>query len=223
MRTLEPSEPETGYRRTPPLEPEQVKELVDEVRRDGFETAAYLFLRDHLWSYGMPVLKDALRLGKMPRLLTEHHVMVAISAADKLALHTSIESRDALAVDTLLLGEQHFREELRNNKWKHGKGASIETYFVTGCLFQFPRAYRKWSAERTDRLARLYGLNPEPFADVQGSIDTANTVVAAETARALLAQTDPATRTIVSLLAAGYTQSEVGGLLGISERAVEGR
>lgn len=217
-------EVETGHHRIAPLGRTEAEDLVARAREEGFETAAYGVLSAHLWDYAMPVIKDALRTGKMPKMLNDRGIIQPISAADRVALHSSMESRDDLAIDTVAAGEAHLRDvTIAKDRWKPDEGASIETFFITGCLFQFPAVYRRWSKERTDMLTTLAGLHPETFAPVRSDRDIADVAANREMARAVLRHADPDTRAILVLLAEDRTHAEVGKMVGLSERAVEGR
>lgn len=221
----EDSETTVGYRRTVPLDRTTAEDLVALAREvGGLESSAYRTLSEHLWGYAMPVIKDALRTGKMSAMLKERGVYQFISASDRVALHTSLEARDDLAIDVVAAGEVHLKEvTIAKNRWKPDVGASIETFFVTGCLFQFPSVYRRWSKERTDRHATLVGLLPETFAPTASTFDTAETAVNREMALSVLREADDTTRAILALLASDHTYAEVGQIVGLSERAVEGR
>lgn len=224
MYSEEMLEVETGHHRIVALDRATAEDMVAATRAEGFETAAYQTLSQHLWEYAMPIIKDWLRTGKMPKQLNDRGIIQPISAADRVALHTSMQSRDDLAIDIVAAGETHLKTvTIPKNRWKPDEGASIETFFITGCLFQFPKAYRKWSKERTDHLSVLVGLLPETFAPRHSSADTAETAINREMANTILREADADTQAILALLAAGMTQAEVGQKVGLSERAIEGR
>lgn len=214
-----------GYRRTVPLDRATAEDLVARAREDGgLESPAYMTLSEHLWGYAIPVIKDSLRTGKMPKMLLERGIFQFISASDRVALHTSLGARDDLAIDIVAAGETHLKTfTIPENRWKPDEGASIETFFITGCLFQFPRVYRQWSKERLDHHSVLVGLLPETFAPSSSNVDTAETAVNREMANAVLRLADDTTRAILALLATDRTYAEVGEIVGLSERAVEGR
>jgi hypothetical protein len=70
--------------------------------------------------------------------------------ADK-RLHTSIATRDALAVTVVIADEEYFRRTaIPNKKWSPDGGASLETFFVNGCLLHFATAVRSWRKERPE-------------------------------------------------------------------------
>lgn len=215
---------ESGQHRVILLDRARAEELIAEARDAGFDSAAYMTLREHLWSYAMPVIKDALRTGKVARLLNDRNIFQAITASDRSALHTSIESRDDLAVDIVAAGEHYLKNvTIPKDRWEPNGGASIETFFLTGCLFQFPAVYRRWSKERTDHHSLLVGLLPDAFAASPTAFDTEDTAVNSEMARAVFREADNETRAILALLATGRTHAEIGERVGLSERAVEGR
>ncbi|MFN3256205.1 MAG: hypothetical protein ACE37B_10945 [Ilumatobacter sp.] len=58
-----------------------------------------------------------------------------------------IDEDDAagLAVETVAKAVDAFREQvLIGNKWDPRRGASLKTFFVGQCKFQFPNVYRPW-------------------------------------------------------------------------------
>ncbi|GGO94061.1 hypothetical protein GCM10011584_34230 [Nocardioides phosphati] len=214
---------QAGYRRTVPLDPEKAEDLMARAIADGCGSPSYITLREHLWAYALPVMKDALRTGKIKTMLEKHSVIQAVSSSDRVALHSDLEARDALAVDVVAAGEQHFRDvTIERERWRPDGGSSIETFFVTGCLFAFPKAYRAWSRERVDRVVAIAKRYPEAFAP-GASADTAQMAVDRELLRTAIRLADDETRAILALLAAGSTHAEVGEVVGLSARAVEGR
>ncbi len=126
----------TGHHRTVPLDRAMAEDLVAQATWRGLRDRGVQDSQRALVAYAMPVVKDALRSGKMPKLLSDKGVIQAISASDRVVLHTSLEARDDLAIDTVAAGEDHLKKiTIPKNRWKPDEGASIETFFVTGCLF----------------------------------------------------------------------------------------
>ena len=56
------------------------------------------------------------------------------------------ETVTSLADETVALAINKFQRVLMAGKWEAGKGASLATYFVGQCKFQFSNVYRSWFA-----------------------------------------------------------------------------
>lgn len=41
-------------------------------------------------------------------------------------------------------------KSLRKGEWRVDGGASLGSYFITGCIFKFPNAYRMWKSEQSE-------------------------------------------------------------------------
>ena len=64
------------------------------------------------------------------------------------------EEIEGLANYTVAMALRYFRTKvLMKRRWDPTKGASIRTFFVGQCIFQFPNIYREWLLESEGRLA----------------------------------------------------------------------
>ncbi len=57
------------------------------------------------------------------------------------------ETRQDLAIDTVVAALSAFRDEvlnLKENRWNPAKGASLKTFFIGQCKWQFPNVCQKW-------------------------------------------------------------------------------
>ena len=78
------------------------KQCVELLRYHGFTGPVYQEFTDELWAYALPVLKSKMRSGEIFKMCFERNVMVPAPTFDERAvLHSSMEDRDALAVDTI--------------------------------------------------------------------------------------------------------------------------
>lgn len=194
------------------------------LRAKNFSGPTFEALREDLWGYAMPVLRDALRTGRIVRMCRDRGIFVSLHTDDRQALHTSAVERDTLAVDTLVLADRYFRKSaLQNGRWNASIGASLRTYFVGTCLLKFPDAYATWSRQRRDRaVAAYYGVAiPERLVPVDAD-DPGTVVVQRELVATLVKDATPTTRAILTKVLEGKTYAEIGCELGLSARAVEG-
>jgi DNA-directed RNA polymerase specialized sigma24 family protein len=125
-----------------------------------------------------------------------------------------------------------FREKvLRAGAWDPTRGATIKTYFMGACLFQFPNVYQSWQAEcrRWDSLpvVSIDDLDiPELLYQVPGTDDTENRVIARDQLQRVMAELRdkyPDLHQIVEMWMDGYTDAQAAGLLGVTPRTIEGK
>lgn len=131
----------------------------------------------------------------------------------------------SLATDTVIAALDAFLETvLKQNKWQASGGASLKTFFIGQCCFQFTNVYKKWWRAERRRFAgrdaadwllteRLNNGIPEPDAQIIRVDDVA--------AALGLLSTDVAEQAF-RLNAAGYSHYEVAERLGLADdKAVE--
>jgi DNA-directed RNA polymerase specialized sigma24 family protein len=171
--------------------------------------------------YGHDVLVGWLRKGKMLTKVyekTKRRPRPPDDPFDEDAVQT-------LATDTVVVALDAFLEKvLKPNKWHPDGGASLKTFFIGQCCFQFTNAYKKWwrsekhyhkSRDAADLLSnqKISARVPEPdFRVIQGD----------EIADALgLLSTDVA-RNAFTMHAAGYSHGEIAEHLELADqKAVE--
>lgn len=188
----------------------------------------YEILANRLFGYAVPVFKHLLRTGLIKAALLDLHLPVGLNSDDYERLHTSMAARDALAVTVVINGEQYFRRTvIPDNKWVPDGGASLETFFVNGCLLRFADSVRSWRKEHPE-WAIAPGSRPatekswETVADPQADAYM-DAVENRDVIDRLAAQAPPMVKTILELMLEGHSYAQIGDYLGISERAVEGR
>lgn len=130
-----------------------------------------------------------------------------------------------LATDTVVAALDAFLEKvLKPNAWRPDGGASLKTFFIGQCCFQFTNVYKKWwrsekhrhrSREAADFLSneRLTTPLPEPHVRVIRSDEVADALE--------LLSTEVA-RDAFAMHAAGYTHAEIAERLALADsKAVE--
>lgn len=125
-----------------------------------------------------------------------------------------------LVADTVVAALGYFRDKvLMTHRWQSSGGASLSTYFIGQCLYQFANIYRsalRAERERIGEAVTPMAEIPEERFDVIKGIE--ETIVANDTvaeAMALLS-TDRARRALF-LQEAGFTQREIADKLGLPD------
>jgi RNA polymerase sigma factor (sigma-70 family) len=188
----------------------------------------YQVLANRLFAYAVPLFKSLLRTGLIKRELLDRSLPIGLTADDYERLHTSMAARDALAVTIVIAGEEYFRRTvIPGMKWNSEGGASLETFFVNGCLLHFAASVRSWRKEHPEwavtadaGMARKEPSDtvPDPQADaMMEAVENRDLI------DRLAALAPPMVKTIMLLMLEGLSFAEIGERLGISARAVEGR
>jgi len=212
----------------------QGKDLVPQraTTRDGTPSPQpcpeYEALANRLFAYAVPLFKSLLRTGLIKKELFDRHLPVGLTSDDYERLHTSMAARDALAITVVIAGEEYFRRTvIPRMKWNADGGASLETFFVNGCLLHFAASVRSWRKEHPE-----WAVTPGPStvneeAPAATADPQADAMMVAVEDRDLIdrlvALAPPMVKTIMLLMLDGLSFAEIGDQLGISARAVEGR
>lgn len=178
-------------------------------------------LRTALAEYGYAVLAAWIKTGLIFRKCSEKNIRVSDPPRDGFAFG---EVED-LAVDTVALGLAKFQSNvLSKSTWDRKKGASLTTFFVGQCLFQWPLVYERWCRCKTRDARLASALSREDAAVDMTHPDPSVEVEMKARVKELLAGVDnPVTRRIVVLKAKGYAQAEIAEILGITVGALESR
>lgn len=135
------------------------------------------------------------------------------------------DSVETLATDTVVAALDAFLERvLKRNRWDPNKGASLKTFFIGQCCFQFSNAYRSWYRSE-QRLRRIHLVDDDVLRWLQtstargadaGLVQRSDAIAALE-----LLSTDSA-REAVRLASIGYSYAEIAKELELAdEKAVE--
>ncbi|MCE5292461.1 MAG: sigma-70 family RNA polymerase sigma factor [Nocardiaceae bacterium] len=131
---------------------------------------------------------------------------------------------DDLATDVVVKALQYFKENvLQANKWDPARGASLSTFFIGQCLYQFPNVYRAWlNDQQSYHAIHLCDQeNLEYFS--RGAGDIAYDVAARDGAAQLLAEMDnDRVRRAFQMKVDGYEHAAIAVELGLANaKAVE--
>jgi DNA-directed RNA polymerase specialized sigma24 family protein len=204
------------------------RELITALAKNGFTGAAQDIFEGELAAYGYPVMMAWTRTGMIIKKVAERGRPLGIDAAPE----WSRDERSELSLETVARALAFFREKvLLAGAWDHTRGATIKTYFVGACLFQFPNVYQRWNTER-ERWRSHCAVNFDDPDDPNGiwqlpSRDrTEERAISRTELRQALAEMqakDPALYNIVVLkLLEGYTDAQAAGWLDLTPKAVEG-
>ncbi|MFI0901606.1 RNA polymerase sigma factor [Streptomyces sp. NPDC020983] len=149
------------------------------------------------------------------------HKIAALTRAKSGAVYTgrsnwSAQEADELRKDTVAQGLLEL-DKIVFGGWDPALGAGLKTYFTNRCLWIFLNNYKKLL--RTKKIM-LVPLEEAPLAHHS---DPQDVVVARETAREALSKLPAEMQMILQLRAEDYTNREIAELVGITEKAVEGR
>jgi ECF sigma factor len=192
--------------------------LVVALRRSGFAGPRYQLFENNLERQGRRILDSWMRAGLIFRRCRDKGAPLATRPRD-----FTRDDRATLASDTLLRALPDFRARaLVGGGWRPELGASLITYFVNSLPLHFANPYRAWcrkarEEEQLDQVVHDDRLTPHVF----GVEDPEELYVTRDSAVRSLRGLDRRTAEVVALSADGYTQAEVGLLLGISRKAVE--
>jgi hypothetical protein len=207
---------------------EEDRELVAKLAKGNFEGPAQELFEAELAAYGYPVMMAWTRTGEIVRKTAGIGRPLIVPCG---GLGWSREDRSELSMETVARAVNFFREKvLRAGTWDHTRGATIKTYFVGACLFQFPNVYQVWQAER-----RRWNSRPAVSIDdpdgpglpyqVPGDDDTEHRALARYQlgqVMAELADKYPDLHEVVMMQLDGYTDAQAAQRLGMTPRAVEG-
>jgi DNA-directed RNA polymerase specialized sigma24 family protein len=184
-------------------------ELVDRLMWHGYAGSEWLRFAGVLAAYGVQVIRTWVLNGKI--FVRCKRKGVRLNAG----IRPSFDDAQELANETVARAIVSFRRKvLIPRKWAPAKGASLKTYFIGQCLFQFANVYRLWQNE-THPL-KPEDLLPEMLLPARAdAFDVA--LLSAEIAT--FSARDP--RAMAALHAAGYRYREIAAMLGTTAKGVE--
>lgn len=198
------------------------EELLLTLQLHQFSGKAWDRFTRELARYGLGVLRAWIRYGTVygkVRALTGYKL-------GRIEGWPDAEIVEDLASDTVVAALAYFRDKvLKTNQWQSAGGASLGTYFIGQCLYQFANVYRSALRAELDRIEQavtpVAELPEEAFDIIRGIEET---VVARDAVAEALAQlTTPRARQALFLQEVGYSQSEIADQLGLAggAKAVE--
>ncbi|MCI3928150.1 hypothetical protein [Streptomyces sp. AN091965] len=199
------------------------QQMVLLLAQDGFAGRRYERFEEELARYGISVLRAWMHSGFLFQLLAAHGFDLHPDEREIEELARDSEVREELATMTVARALPRFRRRaLVEGGWSHEGGASIATYFMGACAYEFPNEYRRHRShqERWRRAVRQAGATAER--------PTVNNVASEVLGKLRVLDDltdigDPRMRTAVALTLDDYTQEEIKEILGASSvRAIEG-
>jgi DNA-directed RNA polymerase specialized sigma24 family protein len=189
----------------------------------------YQVLASRLVGSAVPLLKKLLRTGSIKKQLLTRRLPNNLTSDDYERLHTSKAARDELALIIVANGEEYFRlTVIPQGKWDADGGASLETYFVNGCLFKFADSVRAWKKDHPEWAGTMPADDRQDRSEVEEiadlrSGDMIKAIEDRDIIRRLSATAPPPVKLIMQLMLEDLTFAEIGERLDLSARAVEGR
>ncbi|MEV6712056.1 sigma factor-like helix-turn-helix DNA-binding protein [Lentzea sp. NPDC051208] len=136
----------------------------------------------------------------------------------------SRQEAEEMASDAVYEGFVYFRDRgLLGREWSVEHGQPLNEYFVNACVLAFPNVYRRWQTHAhgwqdvrlVDTLASLENVvaegNPEDAVIEQAAANAAFATLSEDSKRLLFLHDQ------------GYSHAEIGELMRLTPRAVEGR
>jgi DNA-directed RNA polymerase specialized sigma24 family protein len=166
--------------------------------------------------YGWVVLRSWVRTRKI-YLKVKHRTRFGLPEAPAGWLDDD-DTVDGLVNETLRRAITRFRTVLMGNQWRPDGGASLRTYFIGQCLFQFRDVYRTECArERRRRRQESIGLPDGVDGWVCGSAQAADSsVVRVASAEQVLRTIAPRPREAIVRQLRGESLDEIADALGLS-------
>ncbi|MFD5858756.1 RNA polymerase sigma factor [Streptomyces chartreusis] len=198
--------------------------LVGLLARDGFKGPRYDRFEDGLARYGISVLRAWMHSGFIFQLVAERGLGLRPHERELEELGSNSDLREELATMTVACALVRFRQHaLVEGGWTFEGGASITTYFMGACVYEFPNEFRRYRASE-QRHRRALQRQQEVYELPVSPLSAADEVLGSQYVRDVLKGIgDPRIRATVALALDGYTHEEIRELLeATSVRAIEG-
>ncbi|WP_432197684.1 hypothetical protein [Streptomyces sp. bgisy027] len=192
--------------------------------QDGFQGPQYDQFVDELVRYGISVLRGRMHSGFIFQLVADRGLGLSPHEFDLEELASNSDLREELATMTVARALPRFRQRaFVEGGWTYEGGASITTYFMGACAYDFPNEFRRYRAgeERHRRsLQRQKTVYEAPISTLSVAEEVLGNLRVLEDLNDI---DDPRTQAAVALVLDGYTQEEIQQLVAAkSVRAIEG-
>jgi DNA-directed RNA polymerase specialized sigma24 family protein len=195
--------------------------LVQVLRAANFQGRAWERFAQEMARYALPIIKSWIFSMQIFRKCEEKNVPCPGPAHNI----ESLQGDDVswMADEVVARALNKFRSKvLRPGGWSPEGGASLNTMFITQCLFQFPNVYRHWLGENkqlpVSDLEELELVPAGPEGDPVGLV-----LIREEIDHALTHYVkDPLVAEILCLKAQGYTVKEIAEMRGVTAKAIDG-
>lgn len=189
-----------------------------ELARNDFSGPGYTYFAEELAAYGFAVCRAWLVTGEMFVQCGRRGYAIG-SGPERWGEHDV----DGLVGETVTQALRQFRAKgLRGGGWREDGGASLKTYFITGCVYAFLNAYRAWRTER-ERWSSESTFEP---ADVElfdhpGDHDVASHALTRIEAAEACSTKSHYQQQLLTLRGLGYSHTEIAELLDRAPSAIE--
>ncbi|UMP07239.1 RNA polymerase sigma factor [Amycolatopsis sp. EV170708-02-1] len=130
-------------------------------------------------------------------------------------LNWTDEERADLATVVVTKAITTFKQKaLRGGGWTYSGGASLTTYFVGTCTYEFPNFYTQWINQRAAAAERSLAERVVATTTPRLADPATKTLQEDQIRRAMALLPDERTRIVVQLKADGYTHAEIAEALG---------
>lgn len=177
-----------------------------------------------LVGYGTPILHSWIAGGEIFQRCARIGRPLRPTSAERRVLARDPDAVTELAAESLARGFFYLRDNASagTRRWDADREASLRTYFVGGCVLQFPAVFRRWqSARRNAPLVESYHDESRGLHDIASTEDPADHAVSALFTREVIAAMPPAIREIVQRRVDGDTFAEIARVLGSTAGALE--
>jgi DNA-directed RNA polymerase specialized sigma24 family protein len=198
--------------------------LVAMLEQDGFQGPLYDRFVEELVRYGISVLRGWMHSGYIFELAAQRGFGLNPHELDLEDLATDSDLREELATMTIARALPRFRQQALVDKgWTPEGGASITTYFMGACAYDFPNEFRRHRTSEA-RQHRALRREKELYSPPVSRISVAEGVLGNLRVLDELGEiTDPRLKAVVALTLDGYSQEEIRELVDAATvRAVEG-
>ncbi|MFD9004830.1 hypothetical protein ACFV0T_28385 [Streptomyces sp. NPDC059582] len=199
------------------------QQVLEVLARDGFRGPRYDQFVNELVRYGISVLRGWMHSGFIFHLVAERGFGLNPHERDLERLASDSDLREQLAIMVVALALPRFTQRaLVEGGWTYEGGASITTYFMGACLYDFPNEFRRCRTAE-EREHQALRQQKQMYEDPVTQLSVAGEVLSKlEVLEHLNEIGDPRTQAVVALTIDGHSQEEIYELLGTeSVRAVE--
>lgn len=194
--------------------------LLADLTAARFEGPEWDFVEEQLLRYGLTVISSWIRSGLIVAKCAEKRVR---ARAPRLEAREP-ETADEIAMDIVIVAIVKFRDDvLLRGRYDPQKGASLSTFYIGQCLFQYDNQMAKWENHETSTL-RISDYDVEmSMFDVDRTVGTEDDAIRTVMVQMILrgASNDMAAR-VLAMSAMDYSMDDIARSVGKSLNAVKG-
>lgn len=193
--------------------------MVQAILDEGLGRRRHKYLETELIKYAAPVLKYLIYSRRIA--IKCHRFGRTIDESFDLQTFNSYDVDDF--IQEMMTNELPLftKAVFVDRRWSPSGGASLKTYFVNGCVLQFPDIFRKW--RRGQKRYPAWGLSPD-LGPPPRAPDPATSVANSDQVIRLLDKIpDQPLREVLVRRAVGYPAGEAAAQAGLSTKAAESR